>query len=91
MFSHNGLNGLLFRENKKNKGSKGKGMSCAAVHPANFNADVMRAVSFLFYYSKLLLSVLLGIHRTAHPLSVKWRWNFWQSKYTGRRGRRYSK
>ena len=47
----------------------------------------MKSISFLFYYSKLLLSVSLGVHHTANPLSVKWRWNFWKHKYASRRKR----
>ncbi|MBA3631351.1 MAG: hypothetical protein H0W58_00840 [Acidobacteria bacterium] len=51
----------------------------------------MRAISFMFYYFKLLLGVLLGVHRTANPLSVKWRWDFWQHKYVTRRNHRFFK
>jgi len=38
----------------------------------------MKVVSFLFYYSKLPVGVALGVHKTANPLGIKWRWNFWQ-------------
>jgi hypothetical protein len=50
---------------------------------------LMKKISFLFYYAKLLLSVACGVHRTANPLGVKWRWNFWQSKYAAHRSRRH--
>ncbi|MDQ3748965.1 MAG: hypothetical protein M3367_08140 [Acidobacteriota bacterium] len=40
----------------------------------------MKIILFSFYYSKLRLGVLLGIHRTPNPLNLKWRWRYWQSK-----------
>lgn len=48
----------------------------------------MRVISFAFYYVKLLLGVTLKLHQTANPLSLRWRWNFWQSQYAARHGRR---
>lgn len=50
----------------------------------------MKPISFLFYYSQLLLSVTLGFHQTANPLSLKWRWNFWQHRYESRHRTRHS-
>jgi len=40
----------------------------------------MKVILFFLYYCKLLMTVLLGIHKTNHPLSVSWRWNYWQNK-----------
>ncbi|HEY0657771.1 MAG TPA: hypothetical protein VGD05_04825 [Pyrinomonadaceae bacterium] len=51
----------------------------------------MKVILFLFYYSKLLLSVMFGIHQTLHPLGLKWRWEFWKSKHTARRNHRFSR
>lgn len=39
---------------------------------------VIHFISFLFYYSGLLVRVLLNIHRTAHPLGIRWRWDHWK-------------
>ncbi|MDQ3129482.1 MAG: hypothetical protein ACR2IA_02615 [Pyrinomonadaceae bacterium] len=41
----------------------------------------MKVILFTLYYSKLQLSVLLGIYKTANPLDLNWRWNHWQYKY----------
>ena len=45
----------------------------------------MKLISFSFYYTKFLLGVMLGVHRTVNPLNIKWRWNFWQHKIRKRR------
>jgi hypothetical protein len=41
----------------------------------------------VFYYLKLLFGVMLGIRHTSNPLNLKWRWDFWQYKYSTRRQR----
>jgi hypothetical protein len=38
----------------------------------------MNKVLFSFYYLKLRMDVLLGRHKTLHPLNIKWRWGRWQ-------------
>ncbi len=45
----------------------------------------MKVIKFALYYLKLRLSVLLGIHQTANPLSIAWRWNHWNHQYHLRR------
>jgi hypothetical protein len=47
----------------------------------------MKIISFLLYYSKLRLEIMLGIHQTANPLDVKWQWKFWRYKKAARRSR----
>ncbi|HEX8195076.1 MAG TPA: hypothetical protein VF571_02585 [Pyrinomonadaceae bacterium] len=47
----------------------------------------MKLILFLLYYCKLKLSVLLGFHKTYHPMDLNWRWNYWQDKYRRRRSR----
>ncbi len=46
----------------------------------------MEKLLFLLYYCKLRLSLLIGLHQTANPLNIKWRWRNWQYRYE----RRYS-
>ena len=41
----------------------------------------MNLILFSMYYCKLQLSVLLGIHKTANPLDLSWRWQHWKYKY----------
>jgi hypothetical protein len=50
----------------------------------------MKALKFLFYYCKFRGEILLGFHRTAHPVSIQWRWQHWQDRQL-RRHRRSSK
>ena len=46
----------------------------------------MKYVLFSIYYVKLQASVAAGFHKTASPLSVGWRWRYWNRRYgTGRR------
>ncbi|MEJ7862987.1 MAG: hypothetical protein WKF90_15270 [Pyrinomonadaceae bacterium] len=40
----------------------------------------MKIILFAYYYLKLRLNVLLGVRRTSNPLSIKWRWRYWQGK-----------
>lgn len=35
-------------------------------------------LSFLLYYVRLRVEVLLGFHKTAHPLGLRYRWRQWQ-------------
>lgn len=35
-------------------------------------------VTFLIYYFGLLVRVALTIHRTSHPIGIKWRWEHWK-------------
>jgi hypothetical protein len=45
----------------------------------------MHLVSFLFYYSNLLVNVASGRHKTANSLSPNWRWQQWKhQKKAGR-------
>ncbi len=39
----------------------------------------MKAIFFFFYYSKLRIDVALGLHQTANPLNLKWRWYYFNS------------
>jgi hypothetical protein len=48
----------------------------------------MSVVLFSLYYIKLRLSVLLGIHKTVNPVSLKWRWKDWNYNYKSRRRHR---
>ena len=45
-------------------------------------ADIL---GFIFYYTKLLITVSLGLHETSHPLSMRWRWHLWQQRQEIRR------
>ena len=45
----------------------------------------MKLVRFTFYYFKLLLRVMLGLHETVHPLNPKWRWRLWVQREDARR------
>jgi hypothetical protein len=47
----------------------------------------MKVISFSLYYCKLQVGILLGLYKTAYPLSLNWRWNHWQNKYHSRRDR----
>lgn len=47
----------------------------------------MQVVLFSLYYCKLRLGAMLGVHRTANPLNLNWRWNYWQDKRQRRRNR----
>jgi hypothetical protein len=38
----------------------------------------MDKVLFSIYYLKLRVEVMLGRHKTAHPLNIRWRWEHWQ-------------
>ena len=38
----------------------------------------MEKVLFSLYYFKLRLNVLVGKHKTEHPLDLKWRWKHWK-------------
>lgn len=39
---------------------------------------VINFSSFLIYYFGLLIRVALNIHRTPHPIGIKWRWQHWK-------------
>ena len=41
----------------------------------------MRIILFLFHYLSLRLSVLFGLHLTANPLNLQWRWRQWNHNY----------
>jgi len=50
------------------------------------SAQPSEVVSFVWYYIKLRLNVLLGRHQTSHSLGVKYRWRTWQHWHrTGKR------
>ncbi|HEX8608295.1 MAG TPA: hypothetical protein VF679_06630 [Pedobacter sp.] len=34
----------------------------------------MKAILFLLSYSKMRISVMLGIRKTSYPLNIKWWW-----------------
>ena len=36
------------------------------------------AVSFLIYFLRLRLNIVLGQDYTANPVDIKWRWRHWQ-------------
>lgn len=40
----------------------------------------MKKLRFIFYYIKLRLTVIFGIHQTFNPLGLKWRWKHWQHR-----------
>jgi hypothetical protein len=42
--------------------------------------DVMKIILFSLYYLKLRLTLLFGIHRTANPIDIKWRYRYWINK-----------
>ena len=37
----------------------------------------MRIISFTIYYIKLRVGVFLGLHLTANPIDLRWRWHYW--------------
>jgi hypothetical protein len=37
----------------------------------------MDKIVFGYYFLKLRLDVLIGRHKTTHPLDIKWRWKHW--------------
>ncbi len=41
----------------------------------------MKLILFSVYYSRLRLSVMLGMHETYRPLDLEWRWRFWLHRY----------
>jgi len=47
----------------------------------------MKAISFLLYFFKLHMSIMLGLYHTSHPLDMNWRWRFWQQRNQAQRGR----
>ena len=47
----------------------------------------MKVISFLLYYIKLRLNVLLGIHQTANLVGLKWGWKEGSYNYKSRRRR----
>lgn len=49
--------------------------------------EYMKVISFLHYYIKLRLNVLLGVHQTVNPLGLRWRWREWSYNYKSRRRR----
>jgi hypothetical protein len=38
----------------------------------------MNVLGFAIYYVKLRLRAAVGLHRTCNPLTVNWRWKYWQ-------------
>jgi hypothetical protein len=38
----------------------------------------MKFIIFFFHYIRLLFEVAFGIHKTLHPLGIKWRWDHWR-------------
>jgi hypothetical protein len=51
----------------------------------------MRFLSFTFYYSKLLINVWMGRHKTNNPLSPGWRWRQWKHQQQAGRYANYFK
>jgi hypothetical protein len=47
----------------------------------------MNVIGFVFYYLKLCVSVAAGLHHTAHPISIGWRWKYWNFRQEERRFR----
>ncbi len=45
-------------------------------------------IRFWFYYMKLRLTVLLGVHKTSNPLDVEWRRNHWDDIKAAQRRKR---
>lgn len=39
----------------------------------------LKPVNFLAYYLRLRLAVMLGMHRTANPTGIAWRWRHWDA------------
>lgn len=55
-----------------------------AAHPAWSHDESMQpseVLSFMRYYVKLRLKVLLGLHQTTHSLGIKYRWRNWQHQH----------
>ncbi|HEX2639321.1 MAG TPA: hypothetical protein VHL50_02065 [Pyrinomonadaceae bacterium] len=40
----------------------------------------MRVIFFSMYYSRFLLRVIVGLESTTNPLSVRWRWYYWNRR-----------
>ncbi|MCB1025825.1 MAG: hypothetical protein KDB79_15630 [Acidobacteria bacterium] len=37
-------------------------------------------MGFGYYFIKLKLLVVFGLHHTANPLDLRWRWNYWKRR-----------
>ena len=42
---------------------------------------MIKTALFLVYYARKITSVFLGVHQTRNPLSIGWRWRFWNNNY----------
>jgi hypothetical protein len=42
---------------------------------------MIRLLQFTIYYVRKRTSVLLGLHHTRNPLSIRWRWHYFVSHY----------
>lgn len=40
----------------------------------------MRILLFSFYYAKLQTLVFLRLQSTSNPLSLRWRWRYWNRR-----------
>lgn len=40
----------------------------------------MRLLMFAHYYIKLRLNIILTFHRTNKPLTIWWRWKYWNHR-----------
>jgi hypothetical protein len=48
--------------------------------------NLVKSVTFGFYYVRLRLAVVFGLHRTANPLDVAWRWRHFDAMRNHRKG-----
>ena len=48
------------------------------LHPRSMQ-NIIKQATFVVYYVQMRLSVLLGIHHTANPTDISWRWRHWDS------------
>ena len=48
------------------------------LRPENQGTTTSDVISFSWYYIKLRVRVVLGLHNTTHSLGIKYRWHNWQ-------------
>lgn len=48
------------------------------LRPEDQGVKASDVISFAWYYTKLQVRVLFGLHQTTHSLGIKYRWHNWQ-------------
>ena len=63
-----------------------EGLSGAILFLRVSDTEAMKPISFMLYYFKLHLSIMLGLYHTSYPLDISWRWRFWLDRNRAQRG-----